>query len=454
MKLLRTFPKVAFEFGLASWQWMGIREQTPRFATCFGDIFLESLDGWWFLDTVEGTLELRWNSAVTMYAELESADGRSTYLMDDLVRDARSRGLTLGEEDVYTFNPHPALGGELGVDGLGTMRFELALNWVGQMHDRVRHSSGEIRLPPMPDGGRRAAPAPVAEPWDSTWSHDETFDVPFEQYLATTTFAAVSARRNADAYPSLPPTPAREDTFGQAPYAAPAHGSQGLGPQGRSQGRGSQGPGRQEFGSQGFRDAAYDALGPAGRGYDARRDDAPDDRTRRARRAHDGTGQDRAGHDGAGHDGAQAYQTPSALDRPWSDQPWSQENQAAPPWSGQTESAQPWLEPQQPAQQHQAAQPPTPPGGYAAPYDPNYPAAPEPYGASATEQPGAQYDPQPWAPYETGQDAGHAPDAQAAPVWDAPTWGAPPPPPPPGSQQRAPRADDSFTAWDDLWGRR
>lgn len=193
MKLLRTFPKVSFEFGLSSWQWLGLREQTPRFATCFGDIFLESLDGWWFLDTVEGTLELRWASAVTMYAELESAEGRATYLMDDLVRDARNRGIHLGEEDVYAFNPHPALGGELGVNGLSAARFELAVNWVGQMHDQLLHSPGEIRLPPMPDDGRRTGASRATAAWDGAWSEDETFDVPFEQYLATTTFAAVAA---------------------------------------------------------------------------------------------------------------------------------------------------------------------------------------------------------------------------------------------------------------------
>jgi len=235
MKLLRTFPKVAFEFGLASWRWMGIREQTPRFATCFGDIFLESLDGWWFLDTVEGTLELRWTSAVTMYAELESPEGRATYLMDDLVRDARSRGIHLGEEDVYTFNPHPALGGELGVNGLGTMRFELAVNWAGQMHDQVLHSSGEIRIPPMPDDGGRATAPRVAAAWDAAWSDDETFDVPFEQYLATTTFAAVAAPAPTDnGYPSLPPSRSRErDDSGHLPYAAQSHGAHGYGTPGQ-----------------------------------------------------------------------------------------------------------------------------------------------------------------------------------------------------------------------------
>src|SRR5690606_14122536 len=211
MKLLRTFPKDAFEFGLASWQWLGLREQTPRFATCFRDILLESLDGWWFLDTVEGTLELRWTTAVHMYAELESPEGRATYLMDDLVREARSRGIHFGEEDVYTFNPHPALGGQLGADSIVPMRFELAVSWLGAVHDQVLHHAGQD-LPPLPDEGRRDAPQ-VAAAWDSAWSHDETFDVPFEQYLATTTFAAVARPRHGGA-------PARTATPAEQPWAA------------------------------------------------------------------------------------------------------------------------------------------------------------------------------------------------------------------------------------------
>ena len=440
MKLLRTFPKVAFEFGLASWRWMGLREQTPRFATCFGDIFLESLDGWWFLDTVEGTLELRWNSAVTMYAELESPEGRATYLMDDLVREARGRGMLLGEEDVYTFNPHPAVGGELGVDGLSTMRFELALNWVGQMHDSVLHSSGEIRLPPLPDGGRRAAAAPANEPWDSAWAHDETFDVPFEQYLATTTFAAVSApRRTDDGYPSLPSSSRREDPLGQAPYGAQDYGASA-------------------FGSRSLDSHGYDSPGYGGGALET--GVAPGGSRPRAGGRHGGSpaddtpaggrrlgGGQLGGGGGSGSAGpAPGYETPGAPELPWSQETVPAQS----PWSGQTEAAQPWLEP------HQAAQPATPPGGYdAAPYDQAYPATPEPYGAApAAEQP-AQYDQQSWGQYGAAQHPAPDPFGQPAPVWDAPAWGGQSQAPAGGGgHQQAPHTDEAFTAWDDLWGRR
>jgi hypothetical protein len=377
MKLLRTFPKVAFEFGLASWQWMGLREQTPRFATCFGDIFLESLDGWWFLDTVEGTLELRWTSAVTMYAELESAEGRATYLMDDLVRDARSRGIHLGEEDVYTFNPHPALGGELSVNGLGTMRFELAVNWVGQMHDQVLHGSGEINLPPMPDDGRHADAPRVAAAWDAAWSEDETFDVPFEQYLATTTFAAVAA-------------PGQND--GVQPYAARAHSAE-----------------------------TY----------------------------------------GAHNYAAESYEAPANPDRPAPTPPWpgQQPGQhraaAAPHWSGPAETAQQWADP------NQEPEPATAVDDDAAPHYPSYPAA-EPHGTSTSDQQfGWTPPPQAWLPYDA-EPAGSGMDQQApaAPAWNSPTWGSTtwgsqaPAVAAGGSAQQSHRADDPFTAWDDLWGKR
>lgn len=396
MKLLRTFSKDAFEFGLASWQWLGLREQTPRFATCFGDIFLESLDGWWFLDTVEGTLELRWTSAVTMYEELESPEGRATYLMDDLVRDARTRGIHLGEDDVYMFNPHPALGGELSVHGLGAMRFELAVSWVGQMHDQLLHSSGEIHIPPMPDDGRPARVPQVTAAWDDAWSADETFDVPFEQYLATTTFAAVAApRQNEGAHHHL------------------------------VQDYGTQGHDVQDYGTQTYEGESYEA--------------------------------------------------PANPEQPVPTPPWPGQSGTTSLWSGQAEvAAQEWPEPSQPARFG------VPMEEYAAPHDASYPAA-EQYGPGVAEQQtGGAHAQQGWFPYgtdhatdgqadagrtdsshaNTGQDQyGQAGPAWSSPVWSNPTWASPtwgaqaPAVAASGSPQQAP-ADDPFTAWDDLWGKR
>ncbi|AEG43137.1 T6SS immunity protein Tdi1 domain-containing protein [Isoptericola variabilis] len=161
MDLLRTFDRDAFEYGLAAWSWLGVRGRTPRFATAFGDVFLESLEGWWFLDTVEGSLRLRWSTAVEMYAELESPDGRAEILLQDVVDDAARRGATLRPDEVFAFTPHPAVGGRLSADCVEPVRFELALRLAGRLHEQLRVPASPLLL------GHVTAPA--ASPGD-VWS--------------------------------------------------------------------------------------------------------------------------------------------------------------------------------------------------------------------------------------------------------------------------------------------
>jgi hypothetical protein len=46
-----------------SWAWLGLVGKTPIFTFAFGDIFFTAADGFWFLDTVEGTLTRPWRTA-------------------------------------------------------------------------------------------------------------------------------------------------------------------------------------------------------------------------------------------------------------------------------------------------------------------------------------------------------------------------------------------------------
>lgn len=165
MQMLRTFSREAFEFGLASWRWLGISGKTPRFTTLFGDVFLESLEGWWFLDTVEGTLELRWTTAVDMYAELETPEGRATYLLDDLVREATRRGLRLAPDEVYAFQPHPAAGGEMSIEYVTMVRFALAVGWSGQVHEQLRWPGAT----PAAEIGWSVSADHLTGAWDTAW---------------------------------------------------------------------------------------------------------------------------------------------------------------------------------------------------------------------------------------------------------------------------------------------
>jgi len=166
VEVLRTFAPDAFAYGLASWSWLGVHGKTPRFTNAFGDVFLESLEGWWFLDTVEGTLELRWGTAVDLYTELDSAEGRANFLLEDILQEALQR-VALRDDEVLTFTPHPAVGGGLNAHSVEPVRFELALRLIGQMHEQLRASS------PPPLLAHTTGPQTAVHPGrpDGHWPH-------------------------------------------------------------------------------------------------------------------------------------------------------------------------------------------------------------------------------------------------------------------------------------------
>ncbi|WP_125772904.1 hypothetical protein [Antribacter gilvus] len=240
--MLRTFSRESFEFGLASWRWLGINGKTPRFTTCFGDVFLESLEGWWFLDAVEGTLELRWSTAVDMYAELETPEGQATFLLADLVQEATHRGHRLAADEVFTFNPHPASGGDMSIDTVVSARFALAMNWAGQLHEQLRAGNRHT----VPDAVGAGTVDHLTDAWASAWQEGtgyadgtgyggahpldparqyERYAPPADTYGTSSQPVVMDGAYAAGAYPAMPTgrhatiPPAQDD----ASHRAPAH---------------------------------------------------------------------------------------------------------------------------------------------------------------------------------------------------------------------------------------
>lgn len=162
--MLRSFSPSAFAFGLASWSWLGTHGKTPRFTTAFGDVFLESLEGWWLLDTIEGTLTLRWANAVDLYAELDSDEGREEILLEDILVETMNRGVRLRDDEVLAFVPHPAAGGRLSAATCSPLRFELALSLAGQVHGKLM-TQAQPAPSPMLWTPQPAAP-PAVPAWD------------------------------------------------------------------------------------------------------------------------------------------------------------------------------------------------------------------------------------------------------------------------------------------------
>ncbi len=138
MRLTKHFTTDMYARGLSSWAWADLDGKVARFTSLFGDVFLEADDGWWFLDTIEGTLTRAWASRVVMEFTLTSPVGRDRYLLGQMAAAAEEREITINEHDVYAFVPPPIVRGGLDADSLQSLDFVVALNISGQIHQQIR----------------------------------------------------------------------------------------------------------------------------------------------------------------------------------------------------------------------------------------------------------------------------------------------------------------------------
>src|SRR4051812_1327070 len=91
--LTRVFAAEQFSRGLESWGWIGIGEREPLFTSPFGDVFFGADDGFWWLDTLEGSLTRPWDDAEAMKADLGTPDRQDQYLLAGLALAAERRGV-------------------------------------------------------------------------------------------------------------------------------------------------------------------------------------------------------------------------------------------------------------------------------------------------------------------------------------------------------------------------
>ncbi|WP_125775975.1 T6SS immunity protein Tdi1 domain-containing protein [Antribacter gilvus] len=233
MHLIREFAPDAYEFALSSWSWLGVDDKLPRFTSCFGDMFLESADGWWFLDTVEGTLERCWDSMDQMFAELETEDGRAEYLLEETLNQAVAHGLVLAEDEVFAFLPPPAVTGTMNVDSLAPLRFAIAANLSGRIHGELRGI--------VPDGGLPALAAGLAPAQPG--------------YATQAGYATPAGYAPQPAY--APPAEAYPGGFGDNGF-----GSNGFGDNGFGTGADQYGYGQQQYDQYAAAPAPYDPYAP------------------------------------------------------------------------------------------------------------------------------------------------------------------------------------------------
>ena len=147
MDLTKTFTAEEFARALESWSWLDLQGAVPQFTSVFGDVFLESSDGsWWLLDTIQGTLTREWANATELAGALRAESGQDRYLLGPLAEAAHSRGVVLEADQVYVFMPPPVLGGGFAVENIEPLSFVVAVNLSGQLHRQLRDAAPGARI--------------------------------------------------------------------------------------------------------------------------------------------------------------------------------------------------------------------------------------------------------------------------------------------------------------------
>ena len=143
MELTRHFPPEALAGALRDWAWLpDLAGKVPLVLSAFGDVFLTSDDGIWFLDTIEGTVTREWDHAADLQDALNSLQGQDRYLLLGLVEAAADAGIEPGPSEVLWFKRAPILGGEFAVENLQVGDLQVVLSLGAQLHRQL------TQLPP------------------------------------------------------------------------------------------------------------------------------------------------------------------------------------------------------------------------------------------------------------------------------------------------------------------
>ena len=100
---------------------------------------MQASDGVWFLDSMQGSLSLPWESVESLETDLLSPEAQDRYLLAGLASAADRAGKVLGRDQIYDIVPPPVLGGRIDVEHVIVADFVVTLNIAGQLHEQIRN---------------------------------------------------------------------------------------------------------------------------------------------------------------------------------------------------------------------------------------------------------------------------------------------------------------------------
>jgi hypothetical protein len=167
--LTKTFDPEVFVRGLAEWPDLDLQGKHPVLTSLLGDVFFAAQDGYWYLSTIDGSLTDRGPDRDALVCAISTPMKARISGCTELspCRPTR-RGVTITEQQVYVFAPHPVFTGRFDPELIIAMDLVIAMSVIAQalaQTDREKRpwrQLGDYRTTTHTLVGRAWPPAPPA----------------------------------------------------------------------------------------------------------------------------------------------------------------------------------------------------------------------------------------------------------------------------------------------------
>jgi len=133
-QFIKDISKIDLDDICSDWQWLLNNEYTPIVVTLSGDMFLSDKEGsihW--LDTGTGQLKKVAHSSNDFFIGLEDIDNIDNWFLASTVLDLIDSGLTLKENQVYSYKLMPIMNGDYSVTNFDATDMSVHFSMTGQI---------------------------------------------------------------------------------------------------------------------------------------------------------------------------------------------------------------------------------------------------------------------------------------------------------------------------------
>lgn len=128
----------------SEWGWLLNPEElsTTLIMSSFGDLLFKGVDGKvYFLDTLEGAVALFADNEQDMTAKLADPKIQNIYLSSEATDLLREWGVTLKENELYIYVPHPMMSGTIDLKTVQVMSMKVVASLGGQLLRQTKHKA-------------------------------------------------------------------------------------------------------------------------------------------------------------------------------------------------------------------------------------------------------------------------------------------------------------------------